>query len=475
MKYLLQKTVIAITILTCFVACTIKDEISRFDQIEPLHFPVTRSVAENEISQVRTRLISKEMLPMILKGFIDPKTFENTEHYSLSVIAADDEDLIYVVNFDEGGWVLVSGVLTKESPILALSSSGHFESDEIKSPETAFWLDATKRKIKGSFDEMTLEKTSSNNRLSKGELNTSSSIKSLGDSYFWIQYPIDTTITTTNLSIVYPLLHTKWGQEYPWNYKCPMIDDVQSPTGCVAVAYAQEFYYLHNYLGEPTSLYHQIDTCYDWHYTHFMPSHEMTNRVSPSPRWEEMPLLNPGYQTIGTNYVGDLMIEIGQQVFMKYYYNLSETALNTSIFSNYGLSYSSSDFDSSIAITQLNDSIPLIIGAYRNPPEVGGHAWIIDGHQSTQTTWTRSFQWRRIPEELMNQFLDFVRFSDRDMRMFYPDVVENQIDYEQYQYYSCIFSMNWGWDGVNDGFFTMSTIDYPYEPRMIYGFQIRQL
>ena len=123
----------------------------------------------------------------------------------------------------------------------------------------------------------------------------------------------------------------------------------------------------------------------------------------------------------------------------------------------------------------MNDSIPLIIGAYRNPPEVGGHAWIIDGHQSTQTTWTRSFQWRRIPEELMNQFLDFVRFSDRDMRMFYPDVVENQIDYEQYQYYSCIFSMNWGWDGVNDGFFTMSTIDYPYEPRMIYGFQIRQL
>jgi len=466
-------TVTATTILTCFVACTMKDEVRRMDQIEPIRFPNTRSVTENDVSQVKTQVISRGMLPMILKGFIDPKTFENTGHYSLNVITEDGNDLIYVVNFDEGGWVLVSGVLTKESPILALSSSGYFDPKTIKSPETAFWLEATKRKIMDSIDEMPLEKMSSNNRLSKSDLNTSSRIQSLGDSYFWIQYPIDTAITTTNLSAVYPLLNTKWGQGYPWNYKCPTIDGVQCPTGCVAVAYAQEFYYLHNYLGEPTSLYHQIDTCYDWHYTYFKPLHEMTNRVSPSPRWGEMPLLNPGYQTIGTNYVGDLMIEIGQQVFMKYGYNLSETVLSIPIFSNYGLSYSSSNFDPSIAITQLNDSIPLVIGAYRNPPEVGGHAWIIDGHQSTRTIWTRSYQWRRIPEELMNQFLDYVRFSDRDMRLLYPDVVENQIDYEQYQYYSCIFSMNWGWDGVNDGFYTMSAIDYPYDPRVFYGFQIQ--
>ena len=201
--------------------------------------------------------------------------------------------------------------------------------------------------------------------------------------------------------------------------------------------------------------------------------HTLTNRVSSSSRWNEMPLINPGYQTTGTNYVGDLMIELGQQVLMKYYYNLSEAALNSALFSNYGLSASCSDFDSTIAISQLNNSIPIIIGAYRTPPALGGHAWVIDGHLTTQTTWVLSLQWRRLPEEFMNDYLDYIRYSDREMRLLFPNVIENQIDYEYHYYYNSVFSMNWGWDGEDDGYYTMSTIPYPYQPRMIYNFQLQ--
>ena len=55
-------------------------------------------------------LVSQNKIPGILKGYLATDTFPSMDKYSLKTISEDGYDLIYVVNFDEGGWVLVSGI-----------------------------------------------------------------------------------------------------------------------------------------------------------------------------------------------------------------------------------------------------------------------------------------------------------------------------------------------------------------------------
>lgn len=93
-------------------------------------------------------LVSQNKIPGILKGYLATDTFPSMDKYSLKTISEDGYNLIYVVNFDEGGWVLVSGILFPDaSPILGFSFDGMYDPDAIRSPEAAFWLEATKRKI----------------------------------------------------------------------------------------------------------------------------------------------------------------------------------------------------------------------------------------------------------------------------------------------------------------------------------------
>lgn len=40
-----------------------------------------------------------------------------------------------------------------------------------------------------------------------------------------------------------PLITTKWGQGTPYNLQCPVLGDIQAPTGCVATAFAQVMNY----------------------------------------------------------------------------------------------------------------------------------------------------------------------------------------------------------------------------------------
>ena len=93
-------------------------------------------------------LVSQNQISGILKGYLAKDTFPSIDKYTLKTVSEDGYNLIYVVNFDAGGWVLVSGILfPNASPILGFSFDGMYDPDAIESPEAAFWLEATKRKI----------------------------------------------------------------------------------------------------------------------------------------------------------------------------------------------------------------------------------------------------------------------------------------------------------------------------------------
>lgn len=98
-------------------------------------------------------MVTQEMIPGILKSYLDLKLFTTIDRFSLIVISEGGNNLIYVVNFDEGGWVLISGIqISGESPILAFGINGLYDPDAIRSPEAAFWLEATKQTIAGLFN-----------------------------------------------------------------------------------------------------------------------------------------------------------------------------------------------------------------------------------------------------------------------------------------------------------------------------------
>lgn len=93
-------------------------------------------------------LVIQNQIPGVLKGYLAQDTFPSLDKYTLKTVSEDGYNLIYVVNFDAGGWVLVSGILfPNASPILGFSFEGMYDPDAIESPEAAFWLEATKRKI----------------------------------------------------------------------------------------------------------------------------------------------------------------------------------------------------------------------------------------------------------------------------------------------------------------------------------------
>ena len=465
MKIIANSLLITTVLFLSLLSCSSKEDI-----VEPVVPSQTEDILTRSSfkpSEAKARLISKEMIPTILNGYLDNKTFEKVDNYSLNTISKEGKDLIYVVNLTGGGWVLVSGIMVEnENPILGYSTEGQYDPEDIQSPEAAFWFEMTESMIERRIDEFEEQR---------------SGLRSFGNDYFWVLIPINPQITTVTNSSVSPLLSTKWGQGFPWNYKCPTIDSTYVPmeesykclTGCIATAYAQVLYYLHNNIGKPNKLYHQIDTVYEWHTNYFSPLHQLNGLVNNSTRWSSMPSENPGYRTTGTDYVGDLMIEIGKHVFMKYYYGYSEAEFNSSVFSSqYGISCTKyNNFDTSIAVSQLNNDIPVIVGAYNAPTGGSGHCWVIDGHITTLTTIDQLYQWRRFPVEVINNYNNYVCYSDFEMQMLFPGVVDYQIEHNYSYSYSSTFHMNFGWEDNTDNYYTMPYYGYPYDTEMITNFQ----
>lgn len=133
-----------ITILCAFLAigCSIQDNPAE-------DFRSTDSTRSGmQSSSQKGMLVSQNQIPGILAGYLAKDTFPSIDKYTLKTVSEDGYNLIYVVNFDAGGWVLVSGILfPNASPILGFSFDGMYDPDAIESPEAAFWLEATKRKI----------------------------------------------------------------------------------------------------------------------------------------------------------------------------------------------------------------------------------------------------------------------------------------------------------------------------------------
>ena len=324
----------------------------------------TKSAVMDGVSTVKSRKVLASDVQSILKNKFDRKKTRGSERYSLNTIQKNGNPMLHIVNYDEGGWAIITGNRREENQILAMSDVGHFDPDNITNSNVAFWFAMQLEQMEAvEFEEDVMADMNGNSNVSVN------SIPPFDDEYVWVRLPLE-PIETTTLKEVGPLLTTKWGQGYPWNYNCPYFakSGKWAPTGCPAVAVAQLLYYYHFHLGVPSGLYHSIVPTYKYnkHKDYYTLSVTRSDYHANSNRWEEMAKTYRS-RCASTDYVGDLMIDIGERVGITYSENGSGAAFDDykNVFSLYGLSSNAIDYNSDKLISSLNDNKPVLISSRR--------------------------------------------------------------------------------------------------------------
>ena len=218
----------------------------------------------------------------------------------------------------------------------------------------------------------------------------------------------------TERAPISPLIATEWGQDYPYNLQCPTIGSSQCITGCVATAMAQIMNYCQWPEGETTSI--KGFTSY-------------SNKIN-------LPELEP--TTFNWNYmnvseISKLMRYCGQAIEMDYGLNTSGTFSENAAYTlvqNFG-------YDSNIKIVYQQDY--------------------------TDEDW----------ETLMYQELDAKRAV-----LFSGTSASGGVGHAFiiHGYDTGHFYINWGWEGLDDGYFMLTGLtpdgsDFSYYQSAVIGIQ----
>lgn len=461
MKHSFQFLISVVSAALLIQGCTYKDNPSQVEQtsVRTLH-SLTKSVSNSSTPVVKEKpkVITRDALNDILSVGLQGTTIKDTKRFTLKTISEGDTPLIHSVNFNDGGWALVAGRELPNNQIIAYGEDGSFDPDNIENPEVRFWFRMTKTSLIQTYENADREAESQIGTASiqEEEENLIDSF-SYDDPYVWVRLYLGYE-NSNIVSNVYHLTKTQWGQNYPWNYKCPTINNSQCPTGCLTVAVAQLLYYLHFHLGTPSGCFHTVDTSYTWHNAGYYTSTlTRSNYTAPSPRWSAMPKVSY-YLNDSTRYVGNLMIDVADRLGTYFRATGSSANFTPDVFPYFGITCSVvQQYNSSQVIAQLNNSMPVLMygdDSSNNNPKP--HSWLIDGYKQTVTQTDHQYKWVMMPPDSLQYYnninYDYV-FTETEMQQFHPDVVENQIDHEySYSSPSYLFRMNWGWDGLCNGF-----------------------
>lgn len=482
MKQSFQILIFAVSTALLIQGCTYKDNPSPVEQTTVRTLSsLTKSVADRNASVVKEKpkVITRDALNDILSKGLGETSIKDTRRYSLKTISDEDTPIIHSVNFNDGGWALVAGRELPNNQIIAYGEEGAFDPDNIESPEVRFWFRMTKASLKQTFEIADREAESQiGTALGQEEEESFLDSFSYDDPYVWVRLYLgyENSNIVTNL---YHLTETKWGPDYPWNYKCPSFNNSQCYIGCMTVAVAQLLYYLHYNLGTPSGCYHTVDTSYTWNNAGYYTSNlTRGNYTAPSPRWDAMAKTNPYLLNTSTQYVGDLMIDVADRLGTRFDASGGAADFSTSVFPYYNINCSSvQQYNSSQTITQLNNSLPVLVSG-KESNNADGHAWLIDGYKKTITRTDHQYKWVTMPPDSLQYYnninYNYV-FTEAEMQQFYPDIEENEIVHEySYSTPSYLLRMNWGWNGIyNGGLYAIipdNSWEYYLNTTMITGF-----
>ena len=374
-----------------------------------------------------------------------------------------DVTLMYVVNYDKG-WEILSAD-KRAQPVLAFSEGGEF-SFETANPGEKVWLEGLACDVLNlrTADKALQSRAAENNpnvgfwrglelrkKMMEEELEMMTRIE-LPDSITlppliplpdMPDYPehghwelTGTTTESVPVDTVNHMTQTRWYQEYPWNYYCPLENGQRTIAGCVAIAAAQMLYYLHNEIGSPQSAL--LDSSFYEEY----PDYNNSTIWSVMGHEVEYPL------SVGEFSAARLIRDVGAKVDMNY--GISSSGAYTSelpekVFQPYGVSCVFADYEVSTVKSSLRQRMPVLARAYSERTTdwlgryeySGGHAFIIDGYIRYKTVTTYEYSWFYDEEFAANNPIDKVRPR--------YEVTEGPADIQ----YIC---MNWGWSNDIDNY-----------------------
>lgn len=172
------------------------------------------------------------------------------------------------------------------------------------------------------------------------------------------------------------LMATEWGQSFPYNIKCPIVNGQRSVTGCVATALAQVL----NYNRWPKD------------YTSVVPAYTTYSKQIFMPQLEPTKF---GWGSVGLQFLGTLMLYCGQAVQMNY--GVDESGADTSIIPDvlktvFGYNdgaqfvirenYTDEEWDN-MMYAEMAGGRPVIYSGFGEQYNgASGHAFVIDGYDS---------------------------------------------------------------------------------------------
>ncbi|MBR6121867.1 MAG: C10 family peptidase [Prevotella sp.] len=256
----------------------------------------------------------------------------------------------YVFNVENnGGFVIVSGD-DRVPDILGYSDKGNLDLDRLP-PNVAWWLSGYQKQLEAISQD------------------ASAAARAM---------------ESTKRAKVNPLVMTEWGQGYPYNDMCPVVNGQKCLTGCVATAMAQIMYYHHAPASAcKTIFFPAID-----HNFQFLDESELPSTTFD---WSNMLLdYRQGSNEVQNRAIAKLMQYCGRALFTSYGLDVSLSAdENIKLQLNDTFGYDNVSFVSrnnfsdeeweSLIYNELSARRPV---AYSGDDEVsgGGHCFVCDGY-----------------------------------------------------------------------------------------------
>ncbi|MBR2400989.1 MAG: C10 family peptidase [Tidjanibacter sp.] len=395
-------------------------------------------------------------------------TVKDVESYGLD----SSHTLFYIVNYDQG-WEVVSAD-KRLQPRMAYGDNGEFDINSDNEP-MQFWISIladgvlqTRRQSgdtlasssenatngKGGEDESKNDNVDfwdsiSSTSTTRGEINTPTwgpldSLEGLFPPPEIKRYFIPGAIVHNSaITTVGTIAPTRWGQEDPWHWACPTIpnSNEKSPAGCTAVAGAQLLYSLKMQKG--------------WNI--MTPSFAFCNAVLPNTTqifgplstepWEKMALSesDDNYERLQNSraliayagYISDMSYGISEsgaylsqlQDGLAEYYNISCTE------SSYG----------NVSISGELQKHPILVSGYEDTGHDHGHSWMIDQYRIINTVTNRYY---------IETYEDLTYYELSQLTI--DDATGYITTFDTDRHYH----MNWGWDGICDGYYGLPPEDW---------------